>query len=61
VDISCLAFSKSFDTVSRKILIEKLLKYGLDEQTVRYLPRMIAEMTDLLLKLLVYPSPPHSL
>ncbi|KAK4807033.1 hypothetical protein QYF61_000362 [Mycteria americana] len=33
-DIVYLAFGKAFDTVSRKILIEKLMKYGLDEQTV---------------------------
>ncbi|KAK4818078.1 hypothetical protein QYF61_004628 [Mycteria americana] len=28
--------SKAFDTVSHNILIEKLMKYGLDEQTVRW-------------------------
>lgn len=31
-----VGFSKAFDTVSRKILIKKLLVYGLDEQTVRW-------------------------
>lgn len=31
-----VSFSKAFDTVSRKILIKKLLVYGLDEQTVRW-------------------------
>jgi len=36
VDIVCLDFSKAFDTVSRKIVIDKLLIYGLDEQTVRW-------------------------
>ena len=34
VDTGYLDFSKAFDTVSLKILTEKLLKYGLDEQTV---------------------------
>ncbi|KAK4807097.1 hypothetical protein QYF61_018438 [Mycteria americana] len=33
VDIVYLDFSKAFNTVSHKILIEKLLTYGLDEQT----------------------------
>ncbi|KAK4806805.1 LOW QUALITY PROTEIN: hypothetical protein QYF61_005601, partial [Mycteria americana] len=28
---------RSFDTVSHKILIQKLMKYGLDEQTVRWI------------------------
>jgi len=32
VDVVHLHFSKAFDTVSPKILIEKLMKYGLDEQ-----------------------------
>ncbi|KAK4818869.1 hypothetical protein QYF61_021074 [Mycteria americana] len=36
VDIVYLDFCKAFDTVSHKILIKKLLKYGLDEQTVRW-------------------------
>ncbi|KAK4818016.1 hypothetical protein QYF61_004129 [Mycteria americana] len=36
VDIVCLDFSEAFDTVSYKILIEKLLMYGLDKQTVRW-------------------------
>jgi len=35
VDIVCLDFSKTFDTTSHKILVEKLLKYRLAEQTVR--------------------------
>lgn len=35
VDIVFLNFSKVFDTVPPKMLIEKLLKYGLDEQTVK--------------------------
>ncbi|GAB0206675.1 mitochondrial enolase superfamily member 1 [Grus japonensis] len=36
VDIVLLDFRKAFDPVSHKILIEKLLMYGLDEQTVRW-------------------------
>jgi len=32
VDIAYLDFSKTFDTVLHKILIEKLLKDGLDKQ-----------------------------
>lgn len=35
VDIIFLNFSKAFDTVSHKILKEKLMKYEMDEQTVR--------------------------
>ncbi|KAK4815920.1 hypothetical protein QYF61_010177 [Mycteria americana] len=37
VDIVYLDFSRSFDTISRKILIEKLLMYGLDEQAGRWI------------------------
>ncbi|GAB0177311.1 mitochondrial enolase superfamily member 1 [Grus japonensis] len=37
VDIVYLDFRKAFDTAFHKILIEKLLKYGLDEQTVRWI------------------------
>jgi len=33
VHILCLDFSKAFDPVSPEILIEKLMKRGLDEQT----------------------------
>jgi len=35
VDIVCLNFIKAFDTLPHKILKDKLIKYGLDEQTVR--------------------------
>ena len=37
VDIVYLHFSKAFDTVSHKFLIEKLLIYGLDVQTVQWI------------------------
>lgn len=33
VDIVFLDFWKTFDTVPQKMLIEKLLEHGLDEQT----------------------------
>ncbi|GAB0209063.1 mitochondrial enolase superfamily member 1 [Grus japonensis] len=36
VDVVYLKFSKAFDTVSRKILVSKLRKCGLDEWTVRW-------------------------
>jgi len=35
VDIVCLDFSKAVDAVYCKILRDKLLMYGLDEQTGR--------------------------
>lgn len=37
VEIVYLNFKKLFDTVSHKDLINKLLKYGLDRQTVRWI------------------------
>ncbi|GAB0182191.1 mitochondrial enolase superfamily member 1 [Grus japonensis] len=37
VDIVYLDFSKAFNTVSCKILIDKPMKYGLDEQRVRWI------------------------
>lgn len=37
VDIIYLDIRKAFDTVSHKILIEKLLMYGVDEQTVKWI------------------------
>ena len=45
VDIVSLHFSKAFDTVSCKILIEKLMKYGLDEQTVRWIENRLNNCT----------------
>ena len=36
VDVVYLDFSKAFDTVSHKILIEELLMYGMDEQRVKW-------------------------
>lgn len=35
--IKCLTFNRAFDTVSHKMLTDRLLMYGLDEQTVRWL------------------------
>lgn len=35
VNIVCLDFRKAFDTISHKILIYKMLMYGLDKQTER--------------------------
>jgi len=37
VDVVYLDFSKAFDTVSHKIFIDKLRKYGLDEWTARWI------------------------
>ena len=37
VAIVYLDFGKAFDTVSHKIHTEKLLMYGLDEQTLRWI------------------------
>jgi len=39
VDMVCLNLSKAFDTVFHKIFIEKLLKCGLDEETVRWIEK----------------------
>ncbi|KAK4822924.1 hypothetical protein QYF61_023424 [Mycteria americana] len=36
-DIVYVDFSKTFDTISHKIVIEKLMKCGLDEQIVRWI------------------------
>ena len=36
MDIVCLDLSKAFSTVSHMILLKKLMKYGLDEQTMRW-------------------------
>ncbi|KAK4817454.1 hypothetical protein QYF61_015609 [Mycteria americana] len=36
VDVVYLDFSEAFDSVSLKILTDKLMKCGLDEQTVRW-------------------------
>lgn len=38
-DIAYLDLSKDFNSVSHKILIEKVMKYGLYEQTVRWIAR----------------------
>ena len=35
MDIVYLDLMKVFDTISHKIITEKMLRYGLDEQTVR--------------------------
>lgn len=36
VDIVYLDFDKVFNTVSHKVLVNKLIKYGLDEQRVKW-------------------------
>ena len=36
MDIAYLEFKKAFDTLSCEILTEKLMKYGLDEQRVKW-------------------------
>lgn len=35
MDTVCLDFSEVFDTLPHKILIDKQIMYGLDEQTMR--------------------------
>lgn len=35
LDIVCPAFHKAFDTFPNKILIDKLIKYRLDEQVAK--------------------------
>lgn len=37
VNVVFLSFIKAFDSVFHEILIEKLLKYGLDEQVVKWI------------------------
>ena len=37
MDVAYLDFRKAFDTMSHRLLIEKLMKYGLDEETVRWI------------------------
>ncbi|KAK4818206.1 hypothetical protein QYF61_008590 [Mycteria americana] len=37
VDTVYLDFRKAFDTASHNILTDKLMKYGLDEQTVKWI------------------------
>lgn len=39
VNIVYLDLSKDFNTVSHKFLIDKLMKYGLDQQTVRWIKK----------------------
>jgi len=36
VDVVYLDFSRAFDTVFHRILVDELLMYGLDKQTVRW-------------------------
>jgi len=42
VDVVYLDFSEAFDTVSHKILTEKLMKCGPDEQTVRWVENWLS-------------------
>lgn len=36
MDTVYLDFTKTFNTAFHKIIVEKLMKYGLDEETVRW-------------------------
>ena len=45
VDIVYLDFSKAFNTASQKILREKRIMYGLDEQTVRWVENWLSSQT----------------
>ena len=41
MDIVYLNFHKAFNTVSHRILIDKLLMYRLDEETVRWIEKQL--------------------
>uniref|UniRef100_A0A8D0CDV4 Reverse transcriptase domain-containing protein n=1 Tax=Salvator merianae TaxID=96440 RepID=A0A8D0CDV4_SALMN len=45
VDIVYLDFSKAFDKVSHTILIEKMIKYGIDKVTVRWVHNWLSDRT----------------
>ncbi|KAK4830628.1 hypothetical protein QYF61_012453 [Mycteria americana] len=45
MDIVYLDFSKAFNTVFHKICIEELMKYGLDEQTVRWIENWLNDQS----------------
>uniref|UniRef100_A0A8D0DX11 Reverse transcriptase domain-containing protein n=1 Tax=Salvator merianae TaxID=96440 RepID=A0A8D0DX11_SALMN len=45
VDIVYLDFSKAFDKVSHTILIEKMIKYGIDRTTVRWIHNWLSDRT----------------
>lgn len=45
VDVFVLDFGKAFDSVPHKILIEKLSKYGLDGQSVKWIENWLNDQT----------------
>lgn len=45
VDVVYLDFSKAFDKVSHSILIEKMVKYGVDKRTVRWIQNWLSDRT----------------
>jgi len=46
VVIVCLDFSMTFGTVSHKIFIAKVMKYGLDEQTVKQIQNQLIHQAE---------------
>lgn len=48
MDILYLDFSKTFDIVPYEILIDNLLKYRLDMQTVRWIKNLLNEQAEMM-------------
>ena len=46
MDVVCLDFSKELDIISHSILVMKLRKCGIDEQTVRWIENWLTDRAD---------------